>query len=328
MPKHAIRLPRVVALLCFIANACLTFAADAQAYPIKPVQIVVPFAVGGAADVTVRVVAQKLGERMGQSFVVENKPGAGGIVAAQTVAQAKPDGHTLLLVSNGTAVSVSLFKALPFDPVKDFAPVSTLGFFSLAIVTSNDSNIKSLKDLVATGKSDSAKLNVATINIGSTQHLAAELFKSTVGLEFTVVPYKSSPDVVKAVEAKDVQVAFEILSPLLAHIKSGALKALAVTSERRFAGLPNVPTVMESGFPSYSVSSWNGIAAPAGTPRAIIERLNSEINAVVAMPDVKQKLLELGVEARAGSPDALKQLLASEIEKWKAVVERAKIEKQ
>jgi len=220
------------------------------------------------------------------------------------------------------------FKSLPFDPVKDFAPVSTLGFFSLAIVTRNESSLTSLKDFVAAAKSASANFNVATINIGSTPHLAAQLFKSTAGLDFTVVPYKSSPDVVRALEANDVQVAFEILSPLMPHIKSGKLKPLAVTSERRFAGLPNVPTVMESGFPSYSVSSWNGIAAPAGTPRPIIERLNSEINAVVAMPDVKEKLLELGVEARAGSPEALKQLLANEIEKWKVVVERAKIEKQ
>ena len=317
----------------FVAGAisvCVSLPGEsrAQTYPTKAVQIVVPFAAGGTADVTVRVIAQKLSERMGQPFVVENKPGAGGIVATQTVAQAKPDGHTLLLVSNGTAVSVSLFTSLPYDPVKAFAPVSTLGFFSLAIVTRNDSSLTSLKDFVAAAKSESTNFNVATINIGSTQHLAAELFKSTAGLEFTVVPYKSSPDVVRALEAKDVQVAFEILSPLMPHIKSGKLKPLAVTSERRFAGLPNVPTVMESGFPGYSVSSWNGIAAPAGTPRAIIERLNSEINAVVAMPDVKQKLLELGVEARAGSPEALKQLLAGEIEKWKAVVERAKIEKQ
>src|SRR5436190_10242455 len=166
----------------FVALAvivCARAESYAQTYPVKPVQIVVPFAVGGAADTTVRIVAQKLGERMGQPFVVENKPSAGGIVAAQSVAQAKPDGHTLLLVSNGTAVSVSLFKSLPFDPVKDFAPVSTLGFFSLAIVTQNDSNFISLKDFVAAGKSAATNFNVATIYIGSTQHIARELFKST-----------------------------------------------------------------------------------------------------------------------------------------------------
>jgi len=193
------------------------------------VVIVVPFGPGGVADVTVRVVAQELGKRMGQPFVIENKPSAGGIVAAQTVTQSKPDGYTLFLISNGTAVSVSLFKSLPFDPVKDFAPVSTLGFFSLAIVTSRDSSIGSLKDFIAAAKPPSSALNVATINIGSTQHLAAELFKSTAGVEFTVVPYKSSPDVVKALEQKDVQVAFEIISPLLPHIKSGALKPLSIT---------------------------------------------------------------------------------------------------
>ena len=288
----------------------------------------VPFAAGGVADLTVRVVAQQLSERMGQQFIVENKPGAGGISAAQTVTQAKPDGYTLLLVSNGTAVSVSLFKSLPFDPMKDLDPVSTMAFFTLAIVTGSDSKIASIKDLVAAGKAGSTTFNVGTINIGSTQHLAAELFKSTTGLDFTVVPYKGSPDVVAALKAGDVQLAFEILSPLLPHIKSGWMKPLAVTADRRFPGLPQVPTVMESGVPDYNVSSWNGIAAPAGTPRPIIERLNTEINAVMAIPDVKQKLLELGVEARAGSPEALKQLLATDIDKWKRVVERAKIEKQ
>jgi len=154
------------------------------------------------------------------------------------------------------------------------------------------------------------------------------LFKSSTGLDFTIVPYKTSPDVVAALRAKDVQLAFEILSPLLPHIKAGWMKPLAVTSDRRFSGLPNVPTVMESGVQGYNVSSWNGIAAPAATPRPIIERLNQEINAVVAMPDVKQKLIDLGVEAQAGSPEALKQLLVSEIDKWEKVVERAKIEKQ
>jgi len=313
--------------LALIACALFPVASGAQTYPTKPVRIVVPFGPGGVADVTVRVVAQKLSERMGQQFIVENKPGAGGIGAAQAVTQAKPDGYTLFLISNGTAVSVSLFKSVPFDPVKDFAPVSTLAFFSLAIVTQADSKIGSLKELIAAGKSGS-QFNAGTISIGSTQHLAAELFKSSTGLNFTIVPYKTSPDVVAALRAKDVQLVFEILSPLLPQIKAGWMKPLAVTSDRRFSGLPNVPTVMENGVQGYNVSSWNGIAAPAATPPAIIERLNKEINAVVAMPDVKQKLLDLGVEAQGGSADALKQLLVSEVGKWKGVVEHAKIEKQ
>ena len=243
-------------------------ASGAQTYPTKPVRIVVPFGPGGVGDVTVRVVAQKLSERMGQQFIVENKPGAGGIGAAQTVTQANPDGYTLFLISNGTAVSVSLFKSVPFDPVKDFAPVSTLAFFSLAIVTQADSKIGSLKDLIAAGKSGT-QFTVGTINIGSTQHLAAEFFKSSTGLDFTIVPYKTSPDVVAALRAKDVQLVFEILSPLLPQIKAGWMKPLAVTSDRRFSGWPNVPTVMESGVKDYNVSSWNGIAAPAGTrPRS------------------------------------------------------------
>jgi tripartite-type tricarboxylate transporter receptor subunit TctC len=317
------------AILCFVACALLAPlpAAAADAYPSKPVRIVVPFGPGGVADVTIRVIAQKLSERMGQQFVVENKPGAGGIAAAQAVTQAKADGYTLFLVSNGTAVSASLFRSLPFDPVKGFAPVSTLADFSLAIVVNGESRIASLKDLVAAGKSG-AKFNVGTINVGSTQHLAAELFKSQTGIDFTIVPYKNSPDVVAALKAKDVDVVFEILPPLLPQIKSGWMKALAVTGEKRFPGLPNVPTAVESGLKDYRVTSWNGISSPAGTPPAVVERLNKEINAIVAMPDVKQKLLDLGVEARGSTPQALEQLLVAEIDKWKQVVERAKIEKQ
>jgi tripartite-type tricarboxylate transporter receptor subunit TctC len=302
-------------------------ATAADTYPSKPVRIVVPFGPGGVADVTVRVIAQKLGERMGQQFIVENKPGAGGIAAAQAVTQAKPDGYTLFLVSNGTAVSASLFKSLPFDPVKDFAPVSTLAFFSLAIVVDGEGKIASLQDLITAGRSG-AKLNAGTINIGSTQHLAAELFKSQTGIDLTIVPYKSSPDVVAALKAKDVQVVFEILPPLLPQIRSGWMKALAVTGEQRFPGLPNVTTAVESGLPDYKVTSWNGISAPAGTPPPVVERLNREINAIVAMPDVKQKLLDLGVEASGSTPRALDRLLVAEIDKWKQVVLRAKIERQ
>ena len=314
-------------LLGFCFLACATLASAAEMYPSKPVRVVVPFGPGGVADVTIRVIAQKLGERMGQQFVVENKPGAGGIAAAQAVTQAKPDGYTLFLVSNGTAVSASLFKSLPFDPVKDFAPVSTLAFFSLGIVVNGDGRMATLQDLVAAGKAG-AKLNAGTINIGSTQHLAAELFKSQTGVDLTIVPYKNSPDVVAALRAKDVQVAFEIVPPLLPQIRSGWTKALAVTGEQRFPGLPGVPTALESGLPGYKVTSWNGLCAPAGTPQPVVERLNKEINAIVTMPDVKQKLQDLGVEARGSTPDALERLLVAEIARWKEVVVRAKIEQQ
>jgi tripartite-type tricarboxylate transporter receptor subunit TctC len=319
------------AIVGLVVVACALLAplgaSAADAYPTRPVRIVVPFGPGGVADVTIRVVAQKLSERMGQQFVVENKPGAGGIAAAQAVTQAKPDGYTLFLVSNGTAVSASLFKSLPFDPVKDFAPVSTLAVFPLAIVVNGEGNIATLQQLVAAGKGGTG-FNVGTINVGSTQHLAAELFKSQTGVDLTIVPYKNSPDVVAALKAKDVQVVFEILPPLMPHIKNGWMKALAVTGEERFPGLPNVPTAVQSGLTDYKVTSWNGISAPAGTPAPVIERLNKEINAIVAMPDVRQKLLDLGVQARGSTPQALNQLLLAEIDRWKQVVLRAKIEKQ
>lgn len=311
-----------------MALAAFSLAAAAQGYPTKPVKIVVPFGAGGVADITARVVAQKLSERLGQQFLVDNRPSAGGIVAADAVAKADPDGYTLLLVSNGTAVSVSLFKSLPYDPIKDFSMVSTIGFFDLVLVTDGKAPISSVKEAVAAAKKDPSKFNIGTINIGSTQHLAAEYFKSVAGLDVTTVPYKGSPAVLAALKASDVQIAFEILAPVMPHIKSGSLKALAVTSDRRFAGLPDVPTVIESGVANYNVASWNGIAAPANTPRPIVEQLSKEINAVLALPDVKQKFLELGVTARGGSPEELRRLLGDEIERWKGVVTRANIEKQ
>lgn len=316
-----------LAVVSLSVGLSLTAAWAQSDYPNRTVRILIGFSPGSVADTPARLLAQKFSTEFGQQFIVENKPGAGGIAAAQAVTQAKPDGYTLFLVSNGTAVSASLFKSLPFDPVKDFAPVGTLAFFALGIVVNSDGKIATLQDLVAAGKAGT-RLNVGTINIGSTQHLAAELFKSQTGIDLTIVPYKSSPDVVAALRAKDVQVVFEILPPLVPQIKSGWMKALAVTGDQRFPGLPNVPTAVESGFKDYKVTSWNGISAPAGTPAAVVERLNKEINAIVAMPDVKQKLLDLGVEARGSTPQALGQLLVAEIDKWKQVVLRAKIEKQ
>jgi tripartite-type tricarboxylate transporter receptor subunit TctC len=300
----------------------------AQSYPARPVRLLVPFAAGGVADITARVVSQQMSTAMGQQVLVENRPSAGGIVASEAVAKADPDGYTLLFITNGNAVSVSLFKSLPYDTVNDFAPVSTVGFFDLVLVVDSASKIGSVRELVAYSKANPNKLNIGTISPGSTQNLAAELFKSMSGVDAQVVPFKATPAVITALKGGDVQAAFEILAPVMGQIKGGTLKPLAVTSNKRYAGLPDVPTVAESGVPGYQASSWNGIAAPSKTPKPVIERLNREVNAAVASPDVRKRLGELGVEARAGTPEALSGLLVSEIAKWKAVIERAKIEKQ
>jgi tripartite-type tricarboxylate transporter receptor subunit TctC len=311
------------ALQCLAASGAL-----AQAYPAHPVKIVVPFAAGGVADITARVLSQKMGESMGQQVIVENRPSAGGIVASEAVAKAEPDGYTLLFITNGNAVSASLFKSLPYDTVKDFAPVSTVGFFDLVLVVDSTSKIGSVRELIAYAVSNPNKLNVGTINIGSTQNLAAELFKSMSGIDAQVVPFKTTPAVITALKGGDIQAAFEILAPVMAQIKGGGLKALAVTSEKRFPGLPDLPTVAESGVRGYQAASWNGVAAPARTPKALIDRLNREVNAATGSPEVRKRLQDLGVEARGGTPEALRDLLVSEIAKWKAVIERAKIEKQ
>jgi len=292
------------------------------------VKIVVPFAAGGVADITARVLSQKMSGSMGQQVIVENRPSAGGIIASEAVAKAEPDGYTLLFITNGNAVSASLFKSLPYDTVNDFATVSTVGFFDLVMVVNSDSKIGSVGELIAFSKANPNKLNIGTINIGSTQNLAAELFKSMSGIDAQVVPFKATPAVITALKSNDVAVAFEILAPVLAQIKGGALKALAVTSDKRFAELPNVPTVAESGVRGYQAASWNGVAAPGRTPRAIVDRLNREINAALASSDVKLRLQGLGIDARGSTPEGLRELLVSEIAKWKAVIERAKIEKQ
>jgi tripartite-type tricarboxylate transporter receptor subunit TctC len=318
----------IAGLLITVAGLAGSAAAFAQDYPRKPVKIVVGFAPGGVADITVRIVAQKLSERLKQQFLVENRPSAGGIIAAEAVAKAPPDGYTLLLISNGNAVSTSLFKKLSYDPVKDFAMVSEIGYFGLAVVTSNESKLKTVKEIIAAAKANPGKLTVGTIGIGSTQHLSAELFKSLAGIDLTVVPFKASSEVLTALKGGDIQLGFEILAPVMAQVKGGGLRAVAITTQSRFPGLPDVPTVIESGVPGYEVASWNGIAAPAKTPRPVVDLLNKEINAVLALPEVKQRFAELGVIPQGGSPEELAALLTKEIAKWKDVVAKAKIEKQ
>jgi tripartite-type tricarboxylate transporter receptor subunit TctC len=305
-----------------------SMSASAQDYPNKLIKIVVPFGAGGVADLTVRLVAQRMAESMKQPIIVENRPGAGGIVAADTVAKAAPDGYTLLLISNGTAVSANLFKKLPFDTVKDFAPISTLGYFDLAVLVNKKLPVKSVAELIGHAKAHPGKLTIGTINRGSTQNLAAELFTSMAGIEALIVPYKGTPEMLTATTTGEINAAVEILGPALPQIKSGNFHVIAVTSSKRFAGLPNVPTVGESGLPNYQATSWNGLAAPAKTPQAVIDRLNKEINLAVTHPELKARLLELGILAQGGTQESTKKLLAADIAKWGAVIEKAKIEKQ
>jgi tripartite-type tricarboxylate transporter receptor subunit TctC len=312
---------------CLLATLA-AHAAVAQTFPGKPIRIVVPFGAGGVADLTARTVAQKLSESLGQPVVIDNKPGAGGVVAGDTVAKAEPDGHTLLLMSNASAVSVGLFKSLPFDTVRDFSPVSTLGYFDIALVVPAESKFKTLADLLAFAKANPGKLNLGSINIGSTQNLAAELFKTSAGADVQIVPFNGTPAVITALRGGQIDAAVEILGPVLPQIKAKALRALAVTGDKRATVLPDVPTAKESGLPTFVASSWNALAAPAKTPKHVIARLNKDVVAALNDPDVKKKLLDLNVEARASSPEQASELLASEIRRWGEVITRAKIPKQ
>ncbi len=322
------RLSRIALAAVAAALLVVAPAASAQAWPAKPVKLIVGFGPGGVADITARVVAQKLSQDLGQQFVVDNRPSAGGIVAADAVAKAEPDGYTLLLMSNGNAVSASLFKSLPYDTVADFAPVSTLGYFDVAVVTTPETKIDSLRGLIARAKANPGKLNIGTINVGSTQHLSAELFKSMAGVDAATVPYKGSPAVIAALRGNDVEIAFEMLAPIIPQAKSGAVRILAVASDRRSPLLPDVPTVAESGVPGYQASSWNAIAAPARTPRAIVDRLNHAIGVALASPEVKSRLEAAGVLARGSTPEEMRQLVVADIAKWRRVIELANIEKQ
>jgi tripartite-type tricarboxylate transporter receptor subunit TctC len=305
-----------------------TLPAQAQTFPTKPIRIVVPFGAGGVADLTVRTVGQKLSESLGQPVVIENRPGAGGVVAGDLVAKSDPNGHTLLLMSNGTAVSAGLFKSLPFDTLRDFAPVSTLGYFDIAIVTQADSRFKTLPELLTYAKANPGKLNLGSINIGSTQNLAAEMFKTASGTDMQIVPFNGTPAVVMALRGGQIDAAVEILAPVLPQIQGNALRALAVTGAKRAAVLPSVPTAQESGLNGFAVASWNALAAPARTPRPVIERLNRDIAAALAAPDVKKKLAELNVDAQASTPQQASDLLASELKRWGDVIVRAKIPQQ
>ena len=260
-------------------------AAQASGFPDRPVKIVVPFGAGGLADVTFRIVAEKLSGLLGKQVVIENLPGAGGIAAGNAVVRAKPDGHTLLVIANGTAITKTLFKSMPFDIQKDLAPVSLAAYFDLVILVKGEGGrYRTLGELLAAARANPGKLNFGTISPGSTQNLSAELFKTTANLNVTIVPFKTTPEAGTAVIAGEIDAVFESYAALKSLIESGRLRVLASTSPKRTGYLPLAPTAQEAGVPGYEVVGWNALAAPAGTPPDVIALINRHMNTIVAMP--------------------------------------------
>ncbi len=298
----------------------------AQAYPSRPVRFILPFAAGGVADITARLAAEKLGDKLGQRFVVENQPGPGGIAAARSVLSQPADGYTLGLVTNGTAISAAIYKALPFDPVKEFANISTIGAFDLVFATNAEATIRTLPDFIKSARDEPGKLNVGTIAVGSTQNLGAELFKAQAGVQFQIVPYRTTPDVIVALLRNDIQLMIDFYAPMKATLAEKKIRPVGTSGPRRSPFLADSPTVAEA-VPGYEVTSWNGLFAPAGAPAEVIGLLNKSIAEIVAIPEVKQRYADLGIEAAASSPEQLKARLEADIKKWAALIERAGIQK-
>ena len=318
-------------LWCVLLAVAFVASAPAQAqqnYPTRPLRLILPFGAGGIADITSRIVAEKLGDRLGQRVVIENQPGAGGVTSARSALSAPPDGYTLALLTNGTAISVPLFKALPFDPLTDFAPVSSFATFDFIFATNAESPYRSLKEVIDAARLKPGGLNVGTINVGSSQNLSAELFKSAAGIKFAIVPYRSTPELLVGLLRNDVDVMIDSYAALKSSLAEQRVRAIATSGSNRSPVLPDVPTVQEAGVTGFEVTSWNGLFAPAKAPPEVIQTLNRALQEVLASSDVKQRFLELGIEAKASTPDELTARLRGDIDKWSGVITRAGIQRQ
>jgi tripartite-type tricarboxylate transporter receptor subunit TctC len=316
----------VFALLALPAALMMALAAPAQAkWPEKPVKIILPFGAGGVADVTARILAAKLTEKLGQQVVIENMPGPGGINAARTVIQSPPDGYTMAYVTNGTSISVAAFNKLPFDPVKDLKMVSMVGTFDLVFAVDANSEYKTLGDWIKAAKANPGKFNIGTTLLGGTQNLGAELFKSLAGFNAQIVVYKNSPDIVVALLRKDIQMMIDFPPAVQGQVNDGKVRLLASSSPKRSELLPKIPTVNEAGVKGYEVISWNGIGVPKDTPKEVIDTMNKAMREVLGTPEMKAAFAKVGVEAHASSPAELEARLVGDIKKWNDVIDKAKI---
>jgi tripartite-type tricarboxylate transporter receptor subunit TctC len=314
----------MASVLAILAGGALA-AAD---YPTKPVRVFVPYGPGGVGDLTMRLLADKLGEQLKQQFVIENRPGAGGIASATQVLRGPADGYTLGEIGNGQSISASLFNKLPFDVLKDFTPISVAASFEILLAVPGNSPYKSLQDVVDAAKKNPGKLNLGAINPGSTQNLSAHLFQQVTGAEFTVVTYRTTPELVTALLRGDVDLGFDYYAGFIGEIAGGKLRIVATSGEERDPLLKDIPTAKEGGFPQYVVTSWNGVAGPAGLPPEIVQTLNLQINRALAAPDLQEKARGLGLDARASTPQQMYDRMAADIVKWRAVIDKAGIPKQ
>jgi tripartite-type tricarboxylate transporter receptor subunit TctC len=312
------------------ANAAF-LGAQAQTagdFPSKPVRILVPYGPGGAGDLTARMVADKLSQYLKQPFVVENRPGAGGITAGRAVLDAPADGYTLGIFGNGQAISATLFQELPYDVVKDFAQISNLANFEMLLAVPPTSPYKTVKDVIEAARKAPGKLNLGAINPGSTQNLSAHLFEQVSDAKFTVVTYRTTPDLVTALLRGDVDLGFDYFAGLGTTIGPDKLRVIATSGEQRDPLLKDIPTAKESGLPDYVMTSWNGIEARGGTPAEVISKLNVAVRKAVAEPDLQERSLRLGLEARSSSPEEMRERMSADIAKWRVVIEKAGIPKQ
>lgn len=305
-----------------VAALLLAAPAHAQTWPTRPVRYIVPFPPGGTTDILARLVGQKLSESFGQQFVVENRPGAGGNIGADLVAKATPDGYTILMGTPGTqAINQYVYKVMPYDTAKDFAPVSMVALVANVIAVYPGVPAKNLGELIALAKAKPGTINFGTPGNGTTGHLSTELLKTMAGINLTHVPYKGSAFVLQDIMAGRVEMMLDNLPSALPHIQSGAIRALAVTTEKRWFATPDVPTVAESGVPGYEAASWFCVVAPAKTPRDIVTKLSGEIDRLLKTPELRQKFNDVGAEPVGGTPEQLAATIATEMVKWKRVVE-------
>ena len=317
MPPHFSWLVRTLAAALL---GLMPFFAPAQDYPRKPIRMIIPYPPGGPTDILGRIVAQNLSERLGQQVVVENKPGASGMIGADLVAKAPPDGYTLLANASIHVINPSLYKNATYDALKDFAPVSLIAEVPLVLVVAPGLEVKSVKELIALAKSKSGKLNFASSGNAAAPHLAGEAFKIAAGVDMQHVPYKGSGPALTDLMGGQVQLMFDSLPSSISHVKSGKLRAIAVTTAKRSSALPSVPTIAESGVPGFDISTWYGIWAPAGTPTEIVSKLSGEIAKIVKLADVRERLGGLGAEPVGNSPDEFAAYCRSELAKWAKIV--------